>query len=617
MNRLGKIIGKFAVAKYTPPIFIFLFAIVIRLIYTATFKNAWMQYGFPESDARSMDIVAMNILKGRGMADYLHFFSYYSYRGPLYSIFLSMIYGFFGHNYFVARIFQVFISSATTVIVYFIALKALNSKKAAFISGIITALYIHFIYYAHSLMTETLFIFFMTLSVLLLLSGVQKRSWKMCAWAGVITAATILTREAFLSGTPILVLWIVIMLRQNKKIMAGLAAVFCAALLLTLSPWVIRNYSIHGKPILGSAGMRNLWNGADPKHMGDFYSKKAWRESLWINPYATESERLDYELPKALEYIKRYPSLFLSFCKTRFAYYWKLPKNPLSELDLGVKPLTVLLRILRSFTNFIMPFGILGFLISIRRWRAAVLLGGIIVIYSAFHGAFGGTDRFRIPIDWIFIIYASVALERIFSFGKKPLINTSTGDEHFFDTEGEMTTAFKKWGKRAGALAGAGIIMVYLVMVLPQYFKAEAPFDGYSIDIAKVESVLKDTGYYEQWLKQDKAIYTVQELIEKRIRESSPDKDYEPWIVAWTGEMSYISRKGLQPFHRFLLSVNAHGRNIGDGRFRCYVEQNAVIEKSNPKEGEVAIIIGYTKGNALGAPRIQVLGVSPYPEQKQ
>jgi hypothetical protein len=73
--------------------------------------------------------------------------------------------------------------------------------------------------------------------------------------------------------------------------------------------------------------------------------------------------------------------------------------------------------------------------------------------------------------------------------------------------------------------------------------------------------------------------------------------------------MNYISKRKTEPFFYFSLSVNAHGRSMGEGRFRCYVEKNAVIEKTNPKEGEVATIVGYTKGNALGAPRIQVLGV--------
>ena len=182
----------------------------------------------------------------------------------------------------------------------------------------------------------------------------------------------------------------------------------------------------------------------------------------------------------------------------------------------------------------------------------------------------------------------------------------------FFSSEVVTPTAIGKWGKRAAAFAGAAVVASYLIMVLPQYFKTESLFAGYTVDMEKVESILKQTGYYEQWLKQDKALYTVQELIEKRIKESSPEEDYEPWIIAWTGEMYYISKKADGQYFYFAFCNNANGQSAGNGRFRCYVRKNAVLKATNPKEGEVVTIVGYTADNSLGAPRIKVLGVLPY-----
>ena len=575
-----------------------------------------MAYGFPQSDARSIDCVAMNILKGRGIVDMIQFFPYYSYRVPLYSIFLSMIYGFFGHSYIIAKIIQWILSSITAVIIYFIALKAHKDKKTATIAGITVAVYAQYIYYAHSLMTETLFIFFMSLSILLLLKGVQNKSLGKCAWAGVLSASATLVREAFFSAIPAIGLWILIILWRDKRKMTICCLSFATAIILTLSPLLIRNYYIHKKPILGSVGVRHLWNGADPKYMGSYFSEEAWRESLWINPYFTESQRMDYEVPKAFEYIKGYPYLFSNFCRMRFENFWKLHANPLGKLDLNKKCLPVILKIFKSLSNFVIPFGIFGFCISLLKWRQALLFGLIVSFYSAFHSIFGGTERFRLPIDWIFIIYASLFLCRLVFSSKYSFFDYETGNTSFFE-EPAKVSRFQKRLFQSLYIVGAAIIAIYLCMVLPQYFMPEKEFIGYKIDTQKVESILKETGYYGQWLKQDKALYSVKDIIEKRLKESKPEDDYEPWLVAWTGEIYYLPKTWAEAPPYFSMYVNAHGRNIGDGRFRCYVKKNAVIENGNPKEGEIATIVGYTKGNALGAPRIQVLGIFPYAEQKE
>ena len=588
------------------PCAVFILALALRLFFLETFWNAWFGNGFPSSDARSLDSTAMNILQGRGLANYMRFHLYYSYRVPFYPIFLSMIYRFFGHNYLAAKIVQCIASAATVTAIYTIAIRTFRQKTTAVVAGAVAAFYLPFIYYAHCLLTETLFVFFLVLAVLLLIETTQKRSFRLALMAGAVSGLAALTRAAMVCLIPFFAIWLIAVFRREIKTLLRIGVGFSMAIIVVLSPWLIRNYKVHGQPFFATTGMRHLWNGADPKYESSCYSRPAWREALWINPRATETERINLLTPKALGYISKYPALYLRFCIKRLRYLWGFP-NLFRKLPLNS------IGIMDALPALVIPFGLMGLVLSTRRWRQTFLFGGIVLTYSVFHSIFGGTERFRVPLDWIFIIYAAWLIMKFIRAGKTPLLDTSSGENDFFVESVPDGKSRNKWLKYTVLALTAIVVGTYLIMVLPQYLRKEStPFTGYDTDEVAVEEALKEAGLYDKWLQQERRLYTIQDIIDMRIAGGDPGAKYPDWIIAWTGEMHYIIRDSDGKIVNFNLYVNAGGRHPGDGKFDCKIKDNAMIKVSNPREGMAATVVGYTTNEIIGAPEITAVGILPY-----
>lgn len=575
------------------------------MLFMEIFWGAWFANGYPASDARSLDSAAMNILWGRGLAGYVRMHLYYSYRVPLYPIFLSMIYRFFGHEYLIARIVQCIISAATASVIYLIAVRLYRQKAVGIIAGVTAALYLPFIYYAYCLLTETLFIFFLTVSVLLLIEATQKRSLWTVVTAGVCCALAGLTRAAMMCLIPFFILWLIIAFRREIKTLLRLGIGFMLATIVVVSPWLIRNYAVHGRPFFATTGMRHLWNGADPKYEGSSYSRPAWREALWMNPRATEAERVAILTPKAFGYISKYPILYLQFCFKRMNFLWIYP-NHFQKLKLSV------VGVMDCLPAFVIPLGLLGLVFSLRRWRQAFLLGGIVVTYSIFHGIFGGTGRFRVPLDWIFIVCTAHFLISLISIGKTPLLAACHDEKDYFGDHDPERKTKHRWLRYTAAGLAAIVIAAYIIMVLPQYLRKKEPFAGYEPDTIAVEAMLKKVGLYDRWVEQGKPSYTVDDIIDMRVAGGDIGGKYPDWIIVWSGELRYIVRGSDGRISDFNFNLNAGGQHLGDGKFGCTVTDEAVIEIGDVEEGMVATVVGYTANEMIGAPHIMAVGIIPY-----
>ena len=154
------------------PWIIFLVALVLRLLllYRFNFKLGWESHGFPSSDAREYDTLAMNILLGRGFGDYIFGFKYQSFVCPFYSLFLAFIYSFCGHNYMAVKIVQLILSSLSAVVVYAIG-KRLFNKPIGIIAGLIMACYLPHMWWVSPIMREGFFAFVFALAFLAIIKA--------------------------------------------------------------------------------------------------------------------------------------------------------------------------------------------------------------------------------------------------------------------------------------------------------------------------------------------------------------------------------------------------------------------------------------------------------------
>ena len=204
-----------------------------------------------------------------------------SFRAPLYPAFLALVYFFNGTNFsrfFAARLAQaIFLGAPLAPLTYLVSRKLFpplhqggravwNSERAAHISGWVMAAYPMLLVYPLGLGTENPFFILLLLSFFFLLASNENPTPFNFLLSGLFLGLTALTRSVILPFAVLAILWSLFILYQQRG-----ATLIAIALLLTVSPWIIRNSLLHHKPtgIETSMGY-NLYLGYHPKGNGSF-----------------------------------------------------------------------------------------------------------------------------------------------------------------------------------------------------------------------------------------------------------------------------------------------------------------------------------------------------------
>ncbi|MBI4000073.1 MAG: glycosyltransferase family 39 protein, partial [Candidatus Omnitrophica bacterium] len=178
----------------------------------------------------------------------------YAIRTPLYPFFIAII-GKWTHFSVVAFVIvQALISTLTVVVVYKIA--ARFNSKAAFLSALLYALYPYSLFHDTQLQENVLYNFLSLMSVWSLLVSVEKNKNLLFFLSGSALGFCVLTRASHLVHTFFLIIFLFYKLRKNvKKVLVPISLILLG-LLLTLSPWIIRN-----KRVVGSFTITSLTGG--------------------------------------------------------------------------------------------------------------------------------------------------------------------------------------------------------------------------------------------------------------------------------------------------------------------------------------------------------------------
>jgi tetratricopeptide (TPR) repeat protein len=227
-------------------------------------------------------------------------------RPPLYPIFLAA--SIYAVDSLVQnlRLVQALISAATVPFVYLLTLEAAwgvgrrgpASRRAALLAALLAALSYTLAANAAELLTETLFLFGLTVALWLLLRAGRLGSWGLAALAGLSIGALCLVRSVALPLLPLGALWLVVNAtctvqparagtQQRFPRWLGLAVrqlcIFTFAFCIVLLPWTARNYVTYGGLIvIDTTGAENLWLDNDP----------AGREAVKAQLYALGEDRL-------------------------------------------------------------------------------------------------------------------------------------------------------------------------------------------------------------------------------------------------------------------------------------------------------------------------------------
>lgn len=394
-------------------------------------------------DQISYDALAQRVVDGHGFSFPTDWWPGVAANQPtafwsyLYTGFLAAVYALFGHHPLAARLIQaVLVGLLTPWLTYRIGARVFGPRPAL-LAAAASAVYLYFITYAASLMTEALYIaaILWTLDAAMRLaaafdgSAEAHKRLRLGIELGLAMGITLLLRQVigvFLAVLALWFLWLIWRRGGMRQALAPLALAAGVALLLCL-PFILRNYQVFGVLSLPNTnvGINFFW--ANHPIYGTRFEAVlspehgvSYQELIPPELRGLPDPLLDRALlARGLQFVAADPDRYLLLSLSRIPIYFQFWPTPHSSL------LSNAARLL-SFGLFL-PFMVYGLILSVRHarsnrfgaWPTApsglrrpflALLWLYMISYTAVHLASWANVRYRLPVDAILLPFAGLAL---------------------------------------------------------------------------------------------------------------------------------------------------------------------------------------------------------------
>jgi 4-amino-4-deoxy-L-arabinose transferase-like glycosyltransferase len=410
-------------------IMIFSIAMVLRLalfLAIGSWRSDIFEKRILKSDSIRYNQIALNLLNhGVFSSSAVPPYQADIFTTPSYPFFLAAAYIVSNYKPVTAILLQILAASAVCLLVYKIG-QELFREKVALMAALFAAFEYSSIFYSNTLFSETVFTFFFTIQIFFLLRFLKTSFKKWLIWSAIFLGLATLTRPVSLYFFVFPAGLFIVHFRKHWRKGLLTSAVFISVFLLTLLPWMIRNYKVSGKFLVSSAQLEVLdWN---------FYDIL---EFLKIKKYApSEEEAISEPNPSSPDtskgrsavgalgsqfkgYLKGTASFFLTTGSSVFPRILGLPYNEMENEILSKKPVEMVEFIVRNKNPlelfiFFFSIGFLlflystiwpGFYAATKEHRAGAFLLLCIIFYFAFASApFTTTERYRLPIMPVVIL---------------------------------------------------------------------------------------------------------------------------------------------------------------------------------------------------------------------
>jgi hypothetical protein len=343
---------------------------------------------------------------------------------PVHPLLLALIFKFFGVYSLQAAVAYLTLNSvvsALTCIPTYLIAKTCFGRTVGYMAALGLAGHPVSLYHIGHMWETTIFTFLAMCLIAWLLSLPKRLDVKSAGFYGLFVGFVALVNPLILAFCPFLVLWLFLQADASGRRKVKLIGTFSLAVIVTLMPWVARNYSVFGRFMLRSTFGLELRLGNSPKAWS---ASNALRMAPWnlghpstdqseFLRYASlgEVEYMDQNLHAALAFIRANPEKFLWSTIDRVGHFWF---NDFTAKDESKKRMgfSFSLAGLAQISYVLpLPFMLCGILIALRRKLSiAPLVFFLVSIPLVYYITHAGLTRYRYPIEPIIIVFASFGL---------------------------------------------------------------------------------------------------------------------------------------------------------------------------------------------------------------
>jgi hypothetical protein len=205
-----------------------------------------------------------------------------------------------------------------------------------------------------------------------------------------------------------------------------------AAVIITLTPWTIRNYQVHGRLLLMKDSFgKEFWMGNNPHATGTGYAAGGAEEITNLYPPACFSRRgsvkevelMDAMGREAQTWISCHPWNFLQLTAHKLCWFWTIPPKDRVRTT-GAAEAILFREVYLSYWIALVVLSFIGLIFLKPEKEYVYVLLLFIGFYSLVYGiTHVGQARFRGEIEYIFLPAAAAGIFRIigsvFSFKHK------------------------------------------------------------------------------------------------------------------------------------------------------------------------------------------------------
>ena len=367
------------------------------------------------------EVLAGNLLAGRGFVFAGEDMVYRSYAEPLYPFLLYAIYAVTEHSFLAVALVQVALSTALVVVVDAIG-RATAGPAVGLGAALLVALDPGLIRYTVKFHVLVLDALLLATVVLLLLEVRRTPRPGGFAALGLALGLGVLSRPTVLGFVPVALAWMVLGLpglRLGRRLaLIGLTLAVAAAV---LAPWVVRNQAVHGRFVLTRVGGGFVfWLGNHPGSSGSAVDRSgqdplpaappALREAI---ARADEAGRDEIFRREAFQFVREDPVGFVGRTATKLFYFWWF--SPQSGLWYAGEPFWIyrlfyLVAAPAAAAGMVTVFA--GRLPGVDRVAAALVLAFLLSM-SVTQSVFYVEGRHRLGVEGVFLIFSAAGLWRL------------------------------------------------------------------------------------------------------------------------------------------------------------------------------------------------------------